>query len=106
TVTGTVNGDTLSYTLATTALKFSSVGDYPITVTLGTNGNYSVTPSDNTLTVGQKSATVSANHKAKTYGDDNPTLDATVTGTVNGDLLSYTLATTALKFSSVGDYPI
>ena len=34
-MTGTVNGDTLNYTLATTALKFSNVGDYPITVTLG-----------------------------------------------------------------------
>src|SRR5205085_1155085 len=106
TVTGTVNGDTLNYTLATTALKFSSVGDYPITVTLGSNPNYSVTKTDGTLHIGPKTATVTADNKGKTYGDDNPTLTATVTGTVNGDTLNYTLATTALKFSSVGDYPI
>ena len=106
TVGGTVNGDTLNYTLATTALKFSAVGDYPITVTLGSNPNYDVTPADNTLTINRKSASVTANNKNKTYGDVNPSLDATVTGTVNGDVLNYSLATTALQFSSIGDYPI
>src|SRR5205814_1002660 len=106
TVTGTVNGDTLNYSLATTALKFSGVGAYPITVTLGLNPNYNVSSTDNTLSVGQKAASVSADHQVKTYGDDNPALTATVTGTVNGDTLNYSLATTALKFSGVGAYPI
>ncbi len=49
---------------------------------------------------------MAANNKSKTYGDDNPALTATVTGTVNGDALNYTLATTAGKFSNVGNYPI
>ena len=104
TVTGTVNGDTLSFTLGTTALKFSNVGDYPITVTLGSNPNYSVTPTDGTLHIDPKAATVTADNKTKTYGDDNPAFTATVTGTVNGDTLNFTLGTTALKFSNVGDY--
>jgi hypothetical protein len=69
TVNGTVNGDVLNYTLATTALKYSGVGDYPITVTLGSNANYSVTPTDGNLHIGPKAATVSANAKSKTYGD-------------------------------------
>src|SRR5207237_734533 len=106
TVTGTVNGDTLNYSLATTAVKFSSVGDYAITVTLGSNPNYNVTKTDGNLHINAKDASVTADPKGKTYGDDNPTLTATVTGTVNGDTLNYTLATTAVKFSSVGDYPI
>src|SRR5207244_3702047 len=106
TVTGTVNGDVLAYTLATPALKFSSVGDYAISVTLGANANYNVGKTDNTLSIGQKDASVAADHKGKTYGDDNPALTATVTGTVNGDVLAYTLATPALKFSSVADYAI
>ncbi len=106
TVSGTVNGDVLDYTLATTAGQFSNVGDYGITVTLGVNNNYSVTPTDGTLSIGQKAATVTANNKAKTYGDANPVLDATVSGTVNGDVLDYTLATTAGQFSNVGDYGI
>ena len=54
----------------------------------------------------QRPATVTANDKSKTYGDVNPALTATVTGTVNGDALNYTLATTALKFSTLGSYPI
>jgi hypothetical protein len=106
TVTGTVNGDTLNYSLATTAVKFSGVGDYAITVTLGLNPNYNVTKTDGNLHINAKDASVTADNKGKTYGDDNPTLTATVTGTVNGDTLNYSLATTAVKFSSVGDYTI
>ncbi len=106
TVTGTVNGDTLNFTLATAALKFSNAGDYPITVALGSNPNYTVTKTDGTLHIDPKAATVTADNKTKTYGDDNPALTATVTGTVNGDTLSFTLATAALKFSNAGDYPI
>ncbi|MFV8324168.1 MBG domain-containing protein, partial [Flavobacterium sp. LS2R12] len=45
-VTGAVNGDTINYTLATTATQFSNVGDYPIAVTLGDNPNYTVVATD------------------------------------------------------------
>jgi hypothetical protein len=49
-VTGAVNGgDTINYTLATTATQFSNVGDYPIAVTLGDNPNYSVVSTNGTL---------------------------------------------------------
>ena len=65
-----------------------------------------MTPTDGTLTVEQGAATVTANAKSKTYGDANPALDAAVTGTVNGDVLDYTLATTATQTSGVGSYPI
>src|SRR5438477_4475214 len=106
TVTGTVNGDTLDYTLATSATQFSNVGPYAITVTLGSNPNYNVTKTDGTLTVDAKDASVTADNKMKTYGDANPALTATVTGTVNGDTLDYTLATVATQFSNVGPYTI
>ena len=105
TVTGTVNGDVLNYSLATTADATSGVGSYPITVTLGTNPNYTVTPTNGTLTVSARAATVTANAKSKIYGDANPALDATVTGTVNGDVLNYSLATTADATSGVGQLP-
>ena len=58
------------------------MGSYPITVTLGSNPNYTVTRRDSTLTVNPKAATVTANAKSKTYGDANPALTAMVTGTV------------------------
>src|SRR5204862_2431078 len=83
-----------------TALQRSDVGAYPITVTLGSNPNYSVTKSDGTLTVSAAVATVTANNKSKSYGAVNPALDATVAGqVVGGDAIAYTLATTATQFS-------
>ena len=106
TITGTVDGDVLNYTLASTAVQFSNVGNYPITVTLGSNPNYDVTPTDGTLAISRRAATVTADDKSKTYGNANPALTATVTGAVNDDVLNYTLATTAVQFSNVGNYPI
>src|SRR5258706_8613412 len=105
-VTGTVNGDVLDYSLATTATQFSNVGSYPITVTLGANPNYTVTPTDNTLTVSAKAATVVADHKSKTYGDANLALKAAVTGAVNGGgKIKYMHSTPCPQFNNVGSYP-
>jgi hypothetical protein len=54
-VTGTVNGgDTINYTLATTASQFSNVGSISIAVTLGDNPNYSVVSTNGILSVTQK----------------------------------------------------
>ncbi|MCF6142550.1 MBG domain-containing protein, partial [Flavobacterium sp. K77] len=105
-VTGAVNGDTINYTLATTATTASNVGTYPIVATLGSNPNYTVTKTDATLTVTPKTATVVAANKTKVYGEANPALTATVTGAINGDTINYTLATTATTTSNVGTYPI
>src|SRR5207249_3078545 len=106
TVTGTVNGDLLNYNLATAAGQFSNVGNYPITVTLGLNPNYDIIPTDGTLAISRRAATVTADDKSKTYGNANPSLTATVTGTVNEDVLNYTMATTAVQFSNVDNYTI
>ncbi len=108
TVVGQVaGGDAINYSLATTAVKFAGVGSYPIVVTLNSNPNYNITKTDGTLVVAKATATVTANDKSKTYGDDNPALDATVVGQVaGGDAINYSLATTAAKFAGVGSYPI
>ena len=71
-VTGTVNGDVLDYRLATTADATSGVGSYPITVTLGTQPELHGDADRRTLTVGARSATVTANAKSKIYGDGQP----------------------------------
>jgi hypothetical protein len=52
--TGVNGGDTINYTLATTATQFSNVGHYPIDVTLGDNPNYSVVSTNGILTVTPK----------------------------------------------------
>ena len=77
-----VDGDAINYRLYTAAGQISGVGNYPITVTPGSNPNYSVKVTDGTLSIGQKAANVTADSTSKTYGDDNPTLTATVAGTV------------------------
>ncbi|MCX6885906.1 MAG: MBG domain-containing protein, partial [Verrucomicrobia bacterium] len=105
-VTGTVGSDILNYTLATDATQFSGVGSHSITVTLGSNPNYTVTPTGNTLTVNPAAATIAANPKTRSYGEANPALDAVAAGTVNGDVLNFTLATTATAASGSGSYPI
>jgi len=99
---GVVNGDVINCTLATLATTYSSVGVSNITVTLGSNPNYSVTKTDSTLTIGAKAATVTADAKTKTYGDVNPALTAVTNGAVNGDVINCTLATLVTTYSSVG----
>src|SRR5207237_6241605 len=85
---------------------YANGGTHPISVTLGPNTNYTLTPTNGTLPVNPVTATVKADDKNKPDGDLNPALTATVTGTVNGDVLNYTLSTTALQFSNVSSYPI
>jgi hypothetical protein len=105
-VVGAVNGDTLAYSLATAADQTSGVGSYPIVVTLGSNSNYDVTKHDGSLTIGKATASVTANDKSRTYGDANPVLDAVVAGAVNDEVLAFSLSTSAVQTSNVGDYLI
>ncbi len=102
-----VGGDTINYTLSTSATQFSGVGNYAIVVNLGSNPNYNVTATNGTLTIDPKNASVTANSTNKTYGDANPTLTATVVGqVVGGDTINCTLSTTAVQCSNVGPYAI
>ena len=90
TVTGAVAGDTLNYSLDCN--QGVNAGSYPIVVTLGSNQNYRITKTDGVLIVQPKAATITANNKVKTYGDADPTLTATVSGTVGSDVLNYSLS--------------
>src|SRR5207244_1059455 len=106
---GFVAGDGVTATYSRTAGETVAGNPYTISATLspaGVLGNYEITYNTAEFAIEKRDATVTADNKAKTYGDDNPELTATVTGTVNGDTLNYSLATTAVKFSGVGDYAI
>jgi hypothetical protein len=84
-----------------------NVGTYAIKQgMLALSSNYNLTYVGANLTITARPITVTADAKSKTYGDDNPALTATVTGTVNGDTLNYSLSTTATKTSGAGYYPI
>ncbi|MBR3314016.1 MAG: Cna B-type domain-containing protein [Atopobiaceae bacterium] len=70
-----------------------SVGEYPITVTGdGSQGNYTVTFEPGTFTITGHKVTVRAKNFAKTYGDDDPTWEAEVTGLKEGDTLDYSFS--------------
>ena len=102
TTTGVVGTDALNYSLSRAAGE--NIGEYAITVTLGDNPNYEVTATNGTFTITQATATVTADAKSKVYGEDDPTLTATVTGTVGTDVLNYTLSRASGE--SVGNYTV
>ncbi len=102
TVTGAVGSETLNYTLARAVGE--AAGTYLITVTLGENPNYSVTKTDAIFTINRKAATVTADNLSKVYGNSDPTLTATVTGTEGSDVIAYTLSRAA--GNAVGTYAV
>ena len=93
----------------------TNVGTYDVTftgvtvnTTTDTTGNYVVTGvTDGTLTITPKPVTVKANDAGKVYDNDptNPaSYEATVTGALNGDTISYTVSREAGE--NVGEYTI
>ena len=113
TITGFVNGDTVAVvtgtaSLTTTATAASAVGSYPVTASAGTlaASNYSFTFATGTLTVGAAPLTVAVNSASKTYGASNPAFGGTVTGLLNGDMVTAAYSSTATTSSAVGSYAI
>ena len=113
TITGFVNGDTISVVsgaadCSTTATVTSPVGTYPISCALGTLSaqNYVFVFVDGTLTVNPAPLTVDVANASRAYGDPNPAFTGTITGIKNGDNITATYSTTATILSPVGTYPI
>jgi hypothetical protein len=65
------------------------VGSNPITVALGSNPNYTVAPTNGTLTITKKHLTVKADDKSKTYdGTPFTAFTVTITGFTCGDTVA------------------
>jgi hypothetical protein len=81
---------------STTNPTYTDVGTYTVYYYV-TATNYDPQPvkGSQTVTIAKKAATISANAASKTYGDADPTLTATVAGTVGNDTLNYTLGRAA-----------
>ena len=101
-VEGLVASDVINYTLSRT--PGDTVGTYDIMVNLGSNPNYAIETTNANFTINKKAATITANDTNKTYGDADPELTATVTGSVAGDAIAYTL--TRAAGNTAGTYPI
>lgn len=114
TVSGLVNGDTVTVTYSTTATQFSPVGNYPITATVSGAAavNYAVTVVPGTLSItpagtgGTTGLVINVNNATRPYNSANPAFTGTISGLLNGDTVTVTFSTTATIASPVGNYPI
>jgi uncharacterized delta-60 repeat protein len=97
--------------VSTTALQFSNVGLYPITLSAGSDNNYDLILANGTLTVNKAMLTVTLASKTKIYGDVNPVFTFTYTGFKGTDGVGVIDSppvgvTAATQYSDVGAYPI
>ncbi len=84
----------------------SPVGGYDITLTGGSDTNYSLVLSNGTLTITLAAITITADAQTKTYGDADPALTYQITsGTLlNGDSLTGSMTRSAGE--TIGSYAI
>ncbi|MFM7328904.1 MAG: MBG domain-containing protein, partial [Bacteroidota bacterium] len=92
--------------IATTATTASNAGTYPITATGGADNNYLLSYSNGTLTIDKATLVVTADNKAKVYGDVNPAFTVSYNGFKNSETASVidtppVAATTATVTSNV-----
>jgi len=98
-------------TLATVTGASATVGTHAIGVSGGVAGNYNITHVAGTLTVGKAELTVTADEQSKTYGDADPTLSFTPSGTLFYDdeydvISGVTLATVTGASATAGTHVI
>ena len=95
-VTGTVDDETLDYSLITAVDGTTGVGEYDITVVPGSNPNYDLSTTGSTLTINPRSLIVTADNATKTYGDTVSFVGIEFTtddNLVNGDTASSAVLT-------------
>jgi gliding motility-associated-like protein len=113
---GFVNSETSTVidsqpTAGTTATALSDVGSYPITLTGGTDNNYTINLASGTLSITKAPLTATAENKNRAYGAANPILTIQYSGFLNGDNstdidIQPSLSATANATSVPGVYPI
>lgn len=93
TVSGAVNGETIGYTLTNNGQI--NAGNYVVTAngdgSVG-NNNYNVTYVAGDLVINKAAATITVNPQTITFDGQDHSLIASVTGTVAGESLDYTLS--------------
>lgn len=98
--------------VSTTATESSNIGEYPILISGGASNNYSLSYRSGILTVTKAPLTVIAENAERQYGESNPTFSRSYSGFKLDDTESSAfsslprLSCTAVKTSSVGEYPI
>lgn len=116
TATGFVNNEGMEVIdqlplASTLATRLTPVGSYDIALSSGMDNNYQLELQKGILTVDKAPLSIKAEHKSKTYGQENPSYTLTATGFVNFESMEVidqlpTANSDASKFSSVGTYDI
>jgi hypothetical protein len=109
TITGLKNGDNITAAVAG-ADPTTAVGTYPLVPSLvdpgGKLGNYSVTSSNGTLTIGPAALSIIAANAARAYGSPNPVFTGAIAGLKNADNITATFSSVANIDSVLGTYAI
>ncbi|UCS93781.1 gliding motility-associated C-terminal domain-containing protein [Echinicola marina] len=109
---GFVNGDdatALGGTLDVSRTTGEDVGNYAITASGYTSGNYTISYVDGNLEITKTTLTVSADDQSKVYGEADGTLTVSYSGFVNSDdetVLGGTLDVSRAAGEDVGTYAI
>jgi hypothetical protein len=113
---GFVNGDgpgslTTQPTVTNTAFTGAPAGNYILTPSGASSGNYNINYVNGAYTISQAALNITAISQSMIYGGTMPALAVTYSGFVNGDnpaslTTAPTVATSANASSSVGTYPI
>ena len=109
-----LDGHTYTVEGLSASAEGTNAGSYPVNVE-GTpvvkdaDGNdvteqFAVHTAAGTLAIGRKAVTVTAADKTKVYGDADPGFTATVSGTLNGDKVEYTIS--RAEGENTGEYAI
>ena len=110
TVTGTAVGGDMEYRLndgdwSTFIPTATNAGKYTVAYRVNADSNHSTfTGPALEVTIAPKAVTITANNAAKTFGQSDPALTATVSGTVGSDVIAAT-ASRAIG-NDVGEYAI
>jgi hypothetical protein len=97
--------------VSTTATQTSDVGNYPITASGASDNNYDFNYTNGNLSITKAALSVTAENKAREYGEANPTFTLSYSGWKNGNTVSSLTAQPAITCaataaSNVGTYPI
>lgn len=112
-VVGLVAGDAVpSFTLISEGISaLANTGTYPVSVSAGSDNNYSFIYVDGILTVNKATLTATADDKSKMYGSSNPSFTISYSGFKNGESESVldsppVASTLAIVSSNTGIYPV
>lgn len=104
-----VQGETLNYTIKTTANNYSNAGKYSLYLDCSSD-NYNISHVPATLTIEKRKLSIKLNDQSFTYGDrvvlDKTQYSITSGSVVNNDKLGLKFYTEATNTSDVGEYDL